>query len=200
MSKRRKDFQPHWRPNFVDAASLPDIKIVRTHFIINIVAVSLLMASLAFLIFREYRISSINTIIAEISQQVADATPENNAALKLSADFRKAAENVAEVETFYLSPFLAHDFLFNLSELRPDDLVFTEISFRENASKAGVGYNISISGEVRYLTTLDEFKGIIGQWDMLAIEGYNLSVDEVVEGRNDTTGIFPYRLNIALTP
>jgi hypothetical protein len=158
------------------------------------------MASAAYLVFKEYRIHSINTIIDEITQEVSDATPENTASLKLSADFREAAESVAEVETFYLSPFLAHDFLFNLSQLRPDDLVFTEVSFRENASKTGVGYSIAISGEVRFLTTLDEFKGIIGQWDMLAIEGYNLSVDEVVEGRNDTTGIFPYRLNIALTP
>lgn len=35
MSKGRKVREPSWRPNFVNKSELPDIKVVRTDFIVN---------------------------------------------------------------------------------------------------------------------------------------------------------------------
>lgn len=201
MSKRSKDIHPYWRPNFVDTSRLPDIKVVRTHFVINIVAVTLLCLAAAAFVQKEYRAFILTRTIAELKDQIEVATPENRANLKLSGEFRTGAADIADLEVFYLTPFRAYAFLQQLSAARPEELIFNEVSFREEASgPKTMVYQILISGEVRFLTTLDEFTSFLDDWEMLQIESYELSIDEAVEGRDAATGIFPYRLNIGLTP
>ncbi len=205
MSKNKKDLQPFWRPNFANPATLPDIKAVRTDFIINSIALTLLLLMGFYIIQKEYRAYALKKTISSMEQQIRVAQPDDNANLKLSSQFRDGAAHVAELEEFYQSPVLAHDFLFELAQMRPEDLIFQQVSFQEtidegkNNSKQ-VGYRILISGDVRSLTVLDEFKGLVGEWDRLNLEGYALEIDEAVQGRDANTGIFPYSLRITLTP
>ena len=42
MSSKR-DTQPYWRPDFKIQSTLPDIKVVRTDFIINCIVVALML-------------------------------------------------------------------------------------------------------------------------------------------------------------
>lgn len=201
MSRSSKDIQPHWRPNFVNPSKLPDIKVIRTDFIINSIAVTLLIGAAALLIQKEYRIWVLSNTIEGLEEQVTEASPANEANLKKSSEFRDVAKDVAEVEAFFLAPFTAHEFLAELAQLRPESLIFNEVSLREvEGDGRTVTYRIRISGEVRHLTDLDAFKGMLDGWDMLDVEGYSLSVDESVGDRDDATGIFPYRLSVDLLP
>ncbi|MGB0743343.1 MAG: hypothetical protein ACPGSB_02350, partial [Opitutales bacterium] len=50
------------------------------------------------------------------------------------------------------------------------------------------------------LTVLDDFKGTLSEWEPLQHEGYELDIDESLQGRDSNTGIFPYTLNITLKP
>jgi hypothetical protein len=205
VSKHKKDMQPYWRPNFVNNSTLPDIKAIRTDFVINFFAVTLLLVVAFFLVQREYRIHSLRNTISGMEQQIRVGDADDKANLKLSTEFREAAEHIVEVDKFYLSPAPAHEFVRQLAGLRPEGLIFDEISFREimNTAKgktSTVSYRILIAGEVRSLTTLDAFKTVIDNWEVLAVEGYERSIDELVEGRDADTGIFPYRINITLMP
>lgn len=64
MKRHRKDSPPHWRPNFVNAAELPDIKVVRTNFIVNSIAVALALGMVFLIGKREY---SARVLEAEVS-------------------------------------------------------------------------------------------------------------------------------------
>ena len=63
-----------------------------------------------------------------MEQQVRLADVEDAQNLKLSESFRSAAQYVVEVEEFYNAPLMAHDFLYNVSVIKPADLIFNAVS------------------------------------------------------------------------
>lgn len=204
MSKSKKDMQPFWRPNFVNQSELPDIKVIRTGFIINFVAVMLALCVAFFLLQREYRAYALSNTIADMEQQIRVAEADDVQNLKLSESFRTSAQYVVEVEKFFASPLQAHEFLYQLSEIKPDDLIFNSVSLSESVVKQGgqnaVGYSINITGDAKSLTVLDDFKKILADADLLKVGGFGLEIDETLQGREEKTGIFPYRLAISLLP
>jgi len=205
VSKASKNIQPDWRPNFVNSAKLPDIKAVRTNFIINLFAFAFLLGSVGLLVQREYRVWTLEDTIEGLGKQVEKATPENSRSLELSKQFVQVGEKVAEVELFYLAPFTAQEFLVALADFRPANTILKSISFQENSpvkakNKVALSYAIRLTGEVGNLTDLDAFKGQLSEWDFLNLEDYELSVSETMQGRDEATGTFPYTLNISLEP
>lgn len=204
MSRSKKKNQPNWRPNFVNVSELPDIKVIRTGFVVNFVSL-VLVFSLAFLVLqREYRAHILDNTIEDLEQRIQAAAADDAASLKLSREFRDAAAHVAEVEKFYATPLLVHDFLAQLTRKRPEELIFRQLSVLESPAEEGDGqavvYRINITGEVRSLMVLDRFKGELSDWDRLDLEGYALDIDETLQGRDADTGIFPYTLQITLKP
>jgi hypothetical protein len=204
MSRRKKDTQPLWRPNFVNQSTLPDIKVVRTGFIINFFAVTLALWVAFILIKSEYRTHVLNQTITAMQARIKAAEPKDAESLKVSEAFRSSAQYIVELEKFYDSPISIYQFIFDLSKIKPDDLIFNSISFKESVvkvdNKSAVAYNINISGDAKNLTVLDDFKRILDNDELLQIEGFALDINETLEGRNEKTGIFPYRLKIVLTP
>lgn len=196
--------QPFWRPNFVNQSELPDIKVIRTGFIINFIAVMFALCVAFFLLQREYRVYTLGQTIEDMEQQIRVADADDVENLKLSESFRSAAQYVIEVEKFYDSPLLAHYFLYGLSIIKPEDLIFSSVSFNESVVKVEgkdrVAYSINISGDAKSLTVLDDFKKILTEAELLQITGFELKIDETLQGRDEKTGIFPYRLAVSLTP
>jgi len=204
MSRSKQNIQPYWRPNFVNASGLPDIKAVRTDFIVNFVSIVFATLAAFYVIQSEYRAYSLNKTISDMEEQIQAAEADDTASLRLSVKFRKLAANIVELEQFYAAPFTTLDFLTQISQMRPKGLIFKQLSLAERMEKkdatAKVTYSLNISGEVRSLTTLDEFKGELAQWDLLKVENYELEIDEILQGRDAETGIFPYTLKVTLKP
>ena len=209
MSKPKKSIQPHWRPNFRNASTLPDIKVIRTEFVINFVAVLLVLVFGAMAVQREYRAFSLGGEIAEMEASVEAGEPLDTAHLKLSERFREAGRHVEELQKFYDTPFSPEMLLVGLAQLKPEDLIFSSFSFSEAiVKKKGKGkravattsiqYKISLSGDVRGLTVLDEFKGAVRESSLLEVEGYDLAVDESVQQRDAMTGIVAYKISVSL--
>jgi len=204
VSKRKKEMQPFWRPNFVNQSELPDIKVVRTGFIINFIAVTIALCIAFFLMQREYRSYSLGQTITTMEQQIRVADADDTENLKLSELFRASAQYIVEVENFFSSPLLAHEFLYDLSVIKPEDLIFNSISLDESIVKQSgkdvVIYSINISGDAKNLTVIEGFKKILEEADLLKVVGFELAINESLQGRDEKTGIFPYRLAITLTP
>jgi len=204
MSRSKQNIQPNWRPNFVNASRLPDIKAVRTDFIVNFVSIVLAVLAGFYVIQNEYKVYSLNKTIGNMEEQILAAEASDSASLRLSVKFRKLAENIVELEQFYAAPFSALDFLTQIAQMRPEGLIFKQLSLAERMEKIDaaveVTYSLNISGEARSLTTLDEFKGELANWDLLIVEGYKLEIDEILQGRDAETGIFPYTLKVTLIP
>ena len=91
-----------------------------------------------------------------------------------------------------------------MADVRSDDLIFSNVSVEESLvtrdKLTQIVYKITVEGDVRSLTVLDSFKSAVGDWEVLDVDGYSLSVDESLQGRNSLTGIFPYTLEFSLEP
>lgn len=204
MSRSKKDIQPYWRPNFVNSSGLPDIKVVRTDFIINFVSMLLMLLVGFYVLQREYRAYALSQTIDDMEQRIRIAAPDDSSNLKLSQEFRDSAAHVAELEKFYAAPLLAHEFLKQLFQMRPEKLIFKQLSLTESLAKEGtvstVTYRINISGEVSSPPVLNQFKEKLSTWEPLQYKGYILYVDEDLPGRDADTGIWSYTLEITLSP
>ena len=105
MRRNKKDNHPNWRPNFVNPSELPDIKVIRTNFVINIVAVFLALSAITLFLTREYNLRSLEETINRLEDRISEAESTDKNNLKLSREFKKAAEYVVEVGKFSDTPF-----------------------------------------------------------------------------------------------
>jgi hypothetical protein len=157
-----------------------------------------------FLLQREYRSYSLGKTIANMEQRIRVADADDIESLKLSEKFRGSAQYIVEVEKFYSAPLLAHDLLFGLSQIKPEDLIFKSVSMNETVVKQGskkiIVYSIDIAGDAKNLTVLDDFKKVLVESDLFQLSAFDVEIDETLQGRNAKTGIFPYRLAISLKP
>ncbi len=204
MSKSVKDMQPYWRPNFNIPASLPDIKVVRTDFIINFIAAMLALIVGFYVLQREYRAYSLGNTIEDMEQRIRISEPDDNLNLKMSQRFAEASRHIIELERFYGSPILAHEFLAGISELRPEGLIFNMITVSESLKKQGsqteLEYRINLSGEVKDPLLLGGFKAALRESPLFEMPTLEFTIDESLQTRNTQTGIFPYRMMVSIFP
>lgn len=207
MNKRAKDIQPHWRPNFRIANTLPDIKVVRTGFIVNMVAGGLFMMAAVFVLQREYRAMVLGNSVEGLEQQIEAAEPDDKEFLRESRRFRDTARYAEELQLFFDTPFTASGVLAELARLRPEDLVFENMRYSEaTVSRDGedeetfVEYQIRVSGETRQLIVVNEFKNALQNSEYLDPQGFTVSVNESVENPDEETRIFPFDISINVTP
>ena len=205
MSKR--GIQPYWRPDFKIQSTLPDIKVVRTDFVINAIAVALAMVAVFSLCKSEYRAHVLRGSITAMEERIQASQSADSQSLKESERFRKSAQSVVELQRFFRAPFVAYELLAELAALKPDDVVFSRVTFSESAKgakgakgSAKMGYEIRIAGDVEELAVLTDFKEALQSSPAINPEGFIAVVDESLQRRDIETGITPFSMSISLTP
>ncbi len=89
-----------WRPNFRNPATLPDTKVVRTSFFINMLSGIAALALLIVVGYQEYNLSDLRSQIAVLDQQIASDTKPSRDAVALYAKFQAEEKKIREVDTF----------------------------------------------------------------------------------------------------
>ena len=95
---------PGWHPDFRIAADLPDNKVVRTDFIINGVALAILVVAAWAFYTREVQLKEATEEVARWTADIAANKPKYNEALALQREFTDAEKRIAEVSAFAKSP------------------------------------------------------------------------------------------------
>ncbi len=216
MSSKNKDMQPYWRPDFRDPATLPDIKVVRTDFLVNVFSVVVLALITVFVLQREYRAWALKGRIASLEEEIRLAEPDDRIYIKQSEQFRDAGKYILEMNTFYDVPFYAHELMVELARLKQEELLFTEVSMSEEIATRSkrtpgskvktvtkvVEYQIRIDGEVheKHLDTFDLFKTSLRESEYFQVDGFDTKITEDMGGKDDGSNLFPYVLTIRLSP
>lgn len=198
----KKEIQPYWRPDYRISETLPDIKVIRTDFIVNFISIGAVLIYAFFVIQKEYRAIQISGDVADLESQISSLQSSNKSALSKSREFVKASHLVADIERFYDTPFKPYVFLESLAEIRVEDLIFSSLTFNENPNlkTKQVAYALQLSGISKGLPAIDEFKNLMLEDELLQLEGYELSVVEVPQAKDEATGNFPYMLSFTLEP
>lgn len=200
--KQKKEAQPNWHPNFRLADNLPDIKPVRTGFIVNIIAVALVLGLGSMLLTREFQAMTLKREIAVLEAEVSEASGENRGYLRQSAEFARALNRLQDVETFYSAPFTGYGVLATLAEIKPEDLIYRPINFSEvtvvERRRSTINHNLVLTGDSRDLEIVFDLKTRLE--NLPVFDNYSGTVSEDTFQRDEETGVFPFRINMVLAP
>lgn len=213
-NRKKKQIAPRWRTDFRIVDQLPDIKVVRTHFLINFSAIAALIAVCFLLAQREYTLRTLDESIQLLERRLQAGNPANREALSWNRRFVESARKVEEIQGHYRAPFAHHLFLAELAMARPSDMVFRQIAYQEipppppprtrARDRTPVrrvvlpSYVIELRGDVRELNILDQLKTLLAEFSYANGE-YRVDVTESVQPRTDA-GAFPFAVEIRLSP
>jgi hypothetical protein len=151
---------PAWHPNFRDYQKLPDIKVVRTAFFINGVALLVAVSLASYLGFREWNLRVINQQIAHVQAQIDRDKRASDEAIALFKKFQAVETKVNEVDAFMTSKPLVSALLIRIAQTLPKYIAIDNFDLRDT----GITLRLSVRGDPAsasgYATAyLDQLRG-----------------------------------------
>jgi hypothetical protein len=144
---RKKTAAFPWRQDFRDPSLLPDIKIVRTHFLYNFLAVVFLVVAVGGAIYQQYLISVRATTLAELETTILTGSPADKRNQADSARFVRDIQKVEEAAAFPDFSFKPELFVAQLSKFQPDEGCLKSFDmYCVRPQNGDTTFNVTISG------------------------------------------------------
>lgn len=206
--KSKSEAQPPWRPNFRTVDTLPDIKPIRTDFILNFIGVSLAVVLLSLLAYREFNAQSIGGNIKQLEENIASRQAENRKTIRDAKQFDTISKNIEEVATFLRNNLSPVEVAIVLAEHLPEEMLVASVTVRPEAIVTGgrrnrqrtLLTNILVIGTVqtdREATTIvDDYKNTLAEQPIFKEQ--LRSIELPVLQRDPQTGLFDYEILIVL--
>jgi hypothetical protein len=121
---------PLWHPNFRNFERLPDTKVVRTTFFINVGAGAAAVLLLAFAGWREYQAHVFDTQTAAAQTEIAKNQKLHNEGLRLTKIFTDENKKLAEAAAFVQTPIDATELLLVLGATLPKEIQLEYVDVR----------------------------------------------------------------------
>jgi hypothetical protein len=193
-----------WRPDFRDVASLPDLKIVRTHFLFNLIAVVLALVLVGLVVYQEYDISVRGDTLAEIRSSIRNGDAADKQLVQRSVLFMKDANRVLEAMKLLDVPVQVDDLVAELAKVQLREGRFTGIDYSRNVegkdANARTVYRILVRGTMQPDATrsapqiIDSFVSTIRNIQVLKDAG--AVVDLVSSVRDMEMDYYKYEIRI----
>jgi hypothetical protein len=198
----------NWHPNFRDVATLPDIKQVRTGFLINIAAIVFVLPALAWTLYTEVEIHKVNHDIEELNTQIDGNASANKKALADTAAFVKSSKPLQFAAVFFSQKVPPLELLSSLVDVRPDNIVFNSIEINSftgvlNSGKRGSAQKVVISGVLTSESELglQEFVDKVLASPAFKYRMSDSPKDRQIDTRRDNlAGTFEFTITLTLNP
>ncbi len=206
--KKKPDVVLNWHPNFRDVPSLPDIKQVRTGFLINFVAIILALLALAWTLYAEVEIHKVNHDIAALNAQIESNASTNKKALAATKAFVTASKPMQYAAKFFAQKLPPLELLSSLVDARPDNIVFDAIALDTvvldlGAGKKAITQRVSIDGVLTSESELglQEFVDKVLASPALKGRMSDSVKDRKIESHRDpAAGAFKFTVTLTLKP
>lgn len=199
--KKKKEF-PAWHPDYRIAEDLPDIKAVRTDFLINAGALALALALVVALAYREISIFGLENEIQSLEDEEKRLEGDNMRVVSLNTRFMKRKRIHDDLEAFYDAPFDVPRFFADVARIRPGEIAFEEISYLEAEEPEDDvldrTYRLFFRGQTRSLKVIDEFKTSLAELPYL--EDIDATISEGANPRNPVLETFGFSLEVRFQP
>lgn len=121
---------PRWHPNFRNFERLPDTKVVRTTFFVNVAAGVAAAAMLAVVGWRFYQVRNYDQQAAAAQMEISRSKKQSDEGLRLTKFFTDEDKKLAEMSAFVQVPILPSNLLLILGGSLPKEiqLEFLELS------------------------------------------------------------------------
>ena len=148
LLKRKSDADappalPAWHPNFRNYKKLPDVKVVRTAFFVNGLAIVAAISLIAYAGFREYQLNTVRQQLAEVQAQIDRDKKVSDQAVALFKKFQAEEAKITEVDTFVKLKPLVSPLILRLAQTLPKNVAIDNIDLRD----AGMTLRLSVKGD-----------------------------------------------------
>jgi len=145
MAKKSKTVaQEPWRPNFRNSERLPDIKVVRTDFLLNLIAAFVALALLGLMAYREYEAADLASRTSDLQGRIRSLNKEDKEHNAASQAFAREMQQVQEASKFLASPVNPVHYLLEVAELQPPQGVLTSFDFIPVSIERGKGKKATV--------------------------------------------------------
>lgn len=207
MAKKSKDSQLAWHPDFRSVESLPDIKVIRTDFFVNILAVTLAVLLAGYWAYIESQLYTLNNNISRYENDIAEKQGGDKQAIQLSNKFEKVSGRLEQLRTFTERPMMLSDYLAHVASVAPESLTILRVVYDFKAARTKQG-NVRdrffiIEGTIRGTpeeapAIVNDFLRRIGEESSL---GKSVASDELQSlDRKEDLDEFDFRISITLNP
>lgn len=206
--KSKETVSAAWHPDFRDIGALPDVKVVRTDFMVNFVALTLCLFLGVFLCYRQVKTWDLNSQVTELQRQVEQQASQNSRNLRQSAEFKRASDKIEDLSNFLnLTPSFL-DFMMQVTETRPEHIALSTVDFVETSrqvsrTKREIVGTYTIAGMLQgssaeALDAIGQYRQVVSELEILQdkVESINVSQPR----RNPTLDLFEFNMVITLKP
>jgi hypothetical protein len=123
---------PAWHPSFRNYERLPDIKVIRTVFFVNAVAITLAFTMFTVLIFKEYHLHSLRRQVADVRAQSDRDKPGSDQAIALFKKFQSEEKKILEIDAFLKARPLLSDLLLQIGKTLPKNIALNSLDVHDN--------------------------------------------------------------------
>ena len=207
LRRAKKIVQPSWHPNFRSVETLPDIKVIRTDFFVNLFSITVAAGLLFYSAYTEYRLFSLNGEIEQYDQKISSKQAADSRHLKLSAEFARLEKELEEVNRFKGAPVKPAEFLVDLARVNPREILLQSIRYANYQSREGrktvtakaINLTGSVSGNPESATQIvTDFMHSIEELELF--EGILRRIDLISMVRDPNLGLFNCAIRIELNP
>jgi len=137
--ERKKKVDPilNWHPNFRVVELLPDIKTVRTGFLVNFAAIFFALVALGWTVATEVEIHNVNRDIDRANGQIEDSAKANTKNMAGSKQFVTKSRSLQFAAKFFSEKVPPLDLLNDLLDARPDNIIFDSVEISPNLLEQG---------------------------------------------------------------
>ena len=208
FKKRKPEVIYQWHPNFRVVKTLPDIKVVRTDFVVNFAAVFLAVAALVWMIYIETNIFLVDRTINHLQAQIDENKKTNMLYLSQSSKFMHDSKGLQELTKFYGQSVPLVQLLDAVFSARPDNILFdsvsltpVEISLKGKRVKTQlVVLTGELTGEAEDLKGLDGMVSKLMDSPVLKPRITDPANERKIDNRREGPGIFKFTITITLQP
>lgn len=207
LRKSKKVEHPAWRPDFRNTDELPDIKVIRTDFLLNLAAVSIAIGLLGLVVFREYRAAGLRETLADLTTNIENNRTADRENVRMSREFGQIERRMNEVVRFHNVPVRPAPLLVDLAAMQPDEIILETINFSGGFAGSGknrpVRYTMVLSGTVEHSDenpasqVITDFRTALEE--LPSLQPYFLESEQPGFNRNASLGIFNFTLRVTLS-
>ncbi len=195
----------NWHPDFRIADTLPDVKPVRTKFIINAVVLTVALGMLGWLAYIEISASTINGDNERLQTKIDKNSSADRKAKSVSKDFGKIQALTDDVGRFYESRYNLQEIFSAIAEACPKNFYYSSVTlnhsdvFKGRGKKRRVearGLAVTIRGVLQgaRVREIDDFESTIKELDILKKKLAEVTVSTPREGTRPLTFEFTMTL------
>ena len=170
IKKSKAPSQSPWHQDFRNAEVLPDIKVIRTQFFVNFVAIVIPLFIAIMWIQKEVSLNSLKGNLANLEKDKASMQSTNNEFVELSREFLKESAKIESLDDYYYNLFPVSDYLVMLSDQVEEDMVVSSMEIKKSNR---------VSGNDVVDVWESRIAGYVAQGDQGAITRVNNFVEEI---------------------